>query len=60
MTEDDPRSGEQEYQPSTQEPRKERDQVPNAETGVGLTSGEESSFEPEEDPEAAGSDEPSD
>lgn len=36
-----------------QDSEQERDDVPNPETGVGLSMGEPTSFEPEEDPEAA-------
>ena len=64
ITPDEKPSDEEAYEPVLDEespatqPGEERDDVPNPETGVGLTMGEESSFEPEEDPEAAGAGEP--
>jgi hypothetical protein len=46
------------YEPLTHgaTPDASGDEVPNPETGVGIGMGEESSFEPEEDPEAAAAD----
>ncbi|HEX6888332.1 MAG TPA: hypothetical protein VF143_09510 [Candidatus Nanopelagicales bacterium] len=47
------------YEPVTQDPipgAGAGDEVPNPDTGVGIGMGEESSFEPEEDPEAASAD----
>lgn len=52
--------GEDAYEPVTHEDasaEKQRDDVPNPETGVGVgASDEPTSFEPEEDPEAAAPD----
>lgn len=62
MTQDSRKSDEQEYEPVTSEEsgtsKQERDDIPNPETGVGLSTDEGSSFEPEEDPEAAASSDP--